>query len=197
MVAGSARLKLCDARDESAALVIIDVQQAIDDRDYWGPRNNPELEARLSELLSCWRKGNGRVVHVRHHSREPRSPYRAGQSGAEFKTCVAPREGERIVTKHVNNAFLETELERWLHHHGVTHLVMVGVTTAHSVGTSVRHAACLDFSVSVPADACADFPVTDRHGVVWSAEAVNDLSLALLDGEYAQVTSTHDIIQHF
>nr|WP_299246324.1 cysteine hydrolase family protein [uncultured Halomonas sp.] len=197
MATGSARLRLCDARDESAALVIVDVQQAIDDRDYWGRRNNPELEARLSELLNCWRRGNGHVVHVRHHSREPRSPYRAGQTGAEFKACVAPREGERIVTKHVNNAFLGTDLERWLHRHGVTHLVMAGVATAHSVGNSARHAACLDFGVSVPADACAGFPVADRDGKVWSAEAVHDLSLAQLDGEYAQVTDTHSIIRHF
>lgn len=197
MAAGSARLRLCDARDESAALVIIDVQQAIDDHGYWGPRNNPDLEARLSELLNCWRRGNGHIVHVRHHSREPRSPYRAGRSGAEFKACVAPRGGERIVTKHTNNAFVGTELERWLRHHGVTHLVMAGVATAHSVSTSVRHAACLDFGISVPADACASFAVTDRHQQPWSAEAVHDLSLALLDGEYAQVTDTHAIIQHF
>ncbi|MGC3873584.1 cysteine hydrolase family protein [Halomonas sp. GXIMD04776] len=197
MAAGSARLRLCDARDESAALVIIDVQQAIDDSDYWGHRNNPDLEERLTELLSCWRRGNGYIVHVRHHSREPRSPYRAGQPGAEFKACAAPHERERIITKHVNSAFVGTELELWLHRHGVTHLVMAGVATAHSVSTSVRHAACLDFSVSVPADACASFSVTDRHQQHWPAEKVHDLSLALLDGEYAQVTDTHAIIRHF
>ncbi|SHF42367.1 Nicotinamidase-related amidase [Modicisalibacter ilicicola DSM 19980] len=197
MAAGSARLRLCDARDESAALVIIDVQQAIDDRRYWGRRNNPELEERLAELLSCWRAGNGHVVHVRHHSRETRSPYRAGQPGAEFKSCVAPRDGERVVTKHVNSAFVGTELEVWLRRHGVSHLVIAGVATAHSVSTTVRHAACLDFSVSVPEDACAGFEVTSRHQAHWSAETVHDLSLALLDGEYAHVTTTHEVVQHF
>lgn len=195
--AGSARLRLCDARDQGSALVIIDVQQAIDDRHYWGRRNNPGMEASLAELLSCWRAGNGCIVHVRHFSRESRSPYRPGQPGVEFKECVMPRDGERVVTKHVNSAFVGTELETWLHRHGVSRLVVAGVATAHSVSTTVRHAACLDFTVSVPADACAGFEVSDRDGRHWSAEAVHDLNLALLDGEYADITSTHDIIQHF
>lgn len=197
MAAGSARLRLCDARDESAALVIIDVQRAIDDHSYWGRRNNPALEERLGELLSCWRAGNGHVVHVRHFSRTARSPYRPGQPGAEFKDCVAPREGECVVTKRVNSAFVGTELETWLYRHGVSRLVIAGVATAHSVSTTVRYAACLDFAVSVPADACAGFEVTDRHGRHWSAETVHELNLALLDGEYAEVTTTHDIVQRF
>lgn len=197
MASGSARLRLCDARDESAALVVIDVQQAIDDRHYWGRRNNPGLEAHLDALLSCWRGGTGHIVHVRHHSRLQRSPYRPGQPGADFKACVTPRNGEHVVTKSVNSAFVGTELETWLQRHGVSHLVIAGVATAHSVTTTVRHAACLDFSVSVPADACAGFELTDRQGRHWSAEAVHDLSLALLDGEYAEVTTTHDIVQRF
>lgn len=194
---GQAKLRICDARDEGAALMIIDVQQAIDDTQYWGERNNPDMEERLADLLACWRGGNGHVVHVRHFSRTPRSPYRSGQPGADFKACVMPRQGERVVTKHVNSAFVGTDLESWLRRHGVTRLVVAGVATAHSVSTTVRHAACLDFDVSVVNDACATFAVEDRHGQRWSADEVHRLNLALLDGEYAEIASTLEVVRHY
>lgn len=194
---GNARLRLCDARDEGAALMIIDVQRAIDDIDYWGERNNARMETNLENLLTCWRGGNGHIVHVRHFSHAPGSPYRSGQSGTEFKACVTPRQGERIVTKHVSSAFVGTDLEAWLRRHGVSRLVVAGVATAHAVSTTVRHAGCLDFMVTVAADACATFAVRDRHGRLWDAEQVHALSLALLDGSCAEVTSTQAIVQHF
>lgn len=197
MATGSARLRLCDARDESAALLVIGVQQAIDDQAHCGQRNNPHLEDRLGELLNCWRAGNGHIVHIRHLSRDPRSPYRSSQPGAEFKPCAVPRDNERVVTQHALSAFVGTELEIWLRWHGVSRLVIAGVATAHAVSTTVRHAACLDFTVVVPADACAGFEVTDRHGWHWSAQKVHDLSLALLDEKYADVTMAHEVVQHF
>ncbi|WP_355661379.1 cysteine hydrolase family protein [Halomonas salifodinae] len=191
---GSTSLRLCDARDESTALVIIDMQRAI---DGWGEPSNPDLEANLAELLACWRGGSGHIVHVRHFSRSPGSPRRAGQPGAEFKDCVTPAQGERVLTKHVDSAFVGTDLEAWLRRHGVGHLVVAGVTTGHAVGTTVRHGACLGFSLSVVEDACACFPLADLAGRAWSGEALHQASLALLAGRYATITSTREVVQYF
>lgn len=194
--AKGANLRLSDARDEGAALLIVDVQQAIDDTEYWGPRSNPLLEERLLELLACWRGGEGLVVHVRHFSHTPGSPYRCGQPGADFMACATPRPGERIVTKHVDSAFVGTDLEPWLRRHGASRLVVAGVSSAHSVSTTVRHAACLGFAVSVVDDACAAFDVKD-HERRWEAEEVHRFSLALLEDGYATVCSTRTVVQRF
>ncbi len=191
---GSASLRLCDARDESAALMIIDMQRAI---DGWGEPSNPHLEDNLAELLACWRGGSGHIVHVRHFSRSPGSQRRAGQPGAEFKACVTPAQGERVLTKYVDSAFVDTDLEAWLRRHGVGHLVVAGVTTGHAVATTVRHGACLGFSLSVVADACACFPLDNLAGQAWSGEALHQASLALLSGRYAAITSTHEVVQYF
>ncbi|MBZ9560182.1 MULTISPECIES: isochorismatase family protein [Modicisalibacter] len=194
---GAAHLRPADARDGGTALVLIDVQRGIDDTAYWGRRNNPALEDHLSELLACWRGGDGLVTHVRHHARLHASPLYPGNAGAAFKPCVMPHEGERIVTKYVESAFVGTGLETWLRRHGVSRLVVAGVATSRAVNATATHAACLDFAVTIVEDACADFELTDRHGTHWSAEAVHEFGMVLLDAHCGNVLSTHDVIRLF
>lgn len=98
-----------------------------------GVRNNPHAELRIAELLSAWRNAKVRVVHVRHISRTPRSPFWPGQEGVEFQEARAPLESENIVEKNVPDAFINTGLERWLHARGVNELVIVSVSTNNSV----------------------------------------------------------------
>lgn len=67
----------------SCALIIIDVQNAID-HPWWrqhGDRNHPHAEANIAHLLASWRERKLPVYHVRHDSRFPDSPYRPDQPG--------------------------------------------------------------------------------------------------------------------
>ena len=170
-------------------LIIVDVQNAIDD-PKWGPRNNPQAEARIAELLAAWRGARAPIVHIRHESTEAQSPYRPGQSGNAFKACAMPFEGEAIVVKQTNSAFIGTGLEELLEGGGATTLVIAGVLTHNSLESTVRHAGNLGFRVAVPADACWAVDVVDRTGRRWPADDVHQLSLAVMHGEYAEVTDT-------
>ena len=107
-------------------LLVIDVQEAIDD-PCWGPRNNPQADAAIGALLATWREAGFPVVHVRHDSVEPRSPYRAGQPLHAFKTVAAPAPDEPVVGKHTGSAFVETDLQERLEQAGCTTLVVCGV----------------------------------------------------------------------
>ena len=54
----------------NTALLIIDVQKAIDD-PVWskeGPRNNSGAERNISRLLECWRISARPIFHIRHDS---------------------------------------------------------------------------------------------------------------------------------
>ena len=86
-----------DYRD--AALLIIDLQQAIDDPRWAadGPRNNPDAEANAARLLEAWRKAGRVLAHVRHDSTEPGSTYRPGSPGHTFKPEMAPLPGETVI----------------------------------------------------------------------------------------------------
>src|SRR5436190_21866730 len=79
------------------ALLIVDVQRAIDDPSWGNDRNNRGAEGNIAKLLERWRGRGWPVIHIRHASRESRSTYRKGQPGFDFKAEVMPREGERIV----------------------------------------------------------------------------------------------------
>src|SRR5437763_65136 len=119
------------------ALLIIDLQRAIDDPS-WGERNNPQAEANVARLLAAWRARALPVYHVRHDSTEPRSTYRPGQPGNEFKPEVTPIPGEIVIPKKVNSAFIGTDLELQLRAAGHTRLVVTGVVTNNSVEATVR-----------------------------------------------------------
>ena len=79
----------------AAALLIIDVQKAIDAPYHAvdGPRNNPDAERRIAQLLVAWRLSHRPIIHIRHDSTTPSSAYRPGQQGNNFKTEVAPAPG--------------------------------------------------------------------------------------------------------
>ena len=181
---------------ESAALLIIDVQQAIDDPAWakHGPRNNPRAEENIAALLAAWRRSGRTVVHVKHESVEPGSTYRPGQPGCEFKPCAAPLAGEQVVAKHVNSAFIGTGLAESLRAAGTSCLVVCGVITNNSVEATVRMAGNLGFDTWLAHDAAFTFARPDYAGHLRSAAEVHAMSLANLEGEYCRVVTTGEIL---
>jgi nicotinamidase-related amidase len=176
-----------------AVLLLIDVQRAID-HPSWGVRNTPVMEANIVALLTAWRRGGRPIIHVRHVSREPGSTYRPGQAGVDFKPEAAPLPGETVITKHSNSAFIGTDLEARLRRDGRQTLVVAGVITNNSVEATARMAGNLGFDTVVVADATATFGRVDYNGKHHPAEDVHGLSLANLQGEYARIASTAEIL---
>lgn len=177
------------------ALILIDVQNAIDD-PVWGARNNPGAEDKLRHLLDAWRDAGASVYHVRHDSPEPQSPYRPGQPGNDFKPEAAPIAGEPIIAKTTNSAFIRTDFEERLRRSGHNSVVMAGVLASNSLEMSVRHAGNLGFDVCVVSDASWDVDTTDLHGRIWSAADVHALCLARINGEYARVISAAQAMEY-
>ncbi len=174
------------------ALVIVDLQNGIDD-PVWGPRNNPDAERVIAALLTFWRDWQLPIFHVRHDSTEPESPYRPGQSGNEFKAEARPLEGETVVVKHTNSAFIGTDLAEQLTSTGCDAVVYAGVITNNSLEATVRMSGNLGFRSFVVADGCWTVDKVDLRGRRWDAEDVHALSLANIDGEYASVVTADEI----
>ncbi|WNL37749.1 cysteine hydrolase family protein [Halomonas sp. PAMB 3264] len=178
---------------ELPALLIIDMQRGMSDPAA-GARNNACAETNIVRLLGVWRDAGAPVVHVRHISRSLDSPFWPGQEGAEFQPALAPWESEHVVEKNVPDAFVHSGLERWLRVRDIQRLVVVGVSTSNSVEASVRSAGNLGFDVTVVHDATFTFAKRDYAGVERSADEVHAMSLANLNGEYARIRSTEEML---
>ena len=177
----------------SAALLLVDIQQGLDD-PKWGKRNNPDFERHVAELLAAWRGARRPIIHVQHLSIEPNSPLRPDRPGHAFKPEAQPMPGEPVFQKHVNSAFIGTDLEAYLRSRGMDELVVAGITTDHCVSSTVRMAGNLGFKVTVLDDATATFERDGPDGVHYSADVMHGAALASLHGEFAIVRSTREVL---
>ena len=178
----------------NAALLVIDVQQGFL-HPHWGPRNNPDAETHIARLLSAWRSAGRPVRHVHHASRSPEGHFHRGAWGHAPKPQAEPRAGEPVHVKAVNSAFIGTELEAALRAEGTDTLVLVGLTTNHCVSTTARMAGNLGFHTYVVEDATATFDRAGLDGRTRPAADVHAAALSDLAGEFATVTSTHELLE--
>ncbi len=175
------------------ALIIIDMQIGMS-LPAAGVRNNPDAERNIATLLSTWRQKEQPIVHIRHISRSLNSSFYPNQPFADFQPQIAPLPHEHVVEKNVPDAFIQSGLERWLHQRDIKNLVIVGVSTNNSVEATARSAGNLCFKTLVVADATFAFAKKDYSGNLRTAQEVHDMSLANLEGEYAHILTTEELL---
>lgn len=179
---------------KNPALIVIDVQKGFDDKAYFGERNNPNAEENIAKLLKFWRQQHLPIIHYKNDSTEMHSPLRAGLPGNEIKDIVKPLKEEIVLTKMVNSAFVDPKLLLHLCTKKVTTLVLVGLTTDHCVSTTARHAANLGFAVYVVDDATATFDRASAYFGIATGETMHRIALLSLEGEFATIVKTEDLI---
>ncbi|BCB02945.1 cysteine hydrolase family protein [Bacillus sp. KH172YL63] len=174
-------------------LLLIDFQKAFSDPS-WGKRNNPDMEKNAYHLLKRWREREWPLVHVQHSSIDMESLLHSSSAGFDFIDEFQPLRGEKQIIKHVNSAFIDTDLDLFLKKEKFTSLVTMGFTTNHCVSATVRMAADLGYDVTVAHDAAACFETYSYDGSLFSAEIVHNLSLANLHRQYATISTTEHLI---
>ena len=180
--------------DNPPALLLIDIQKGLDELDYYGgARNNTHAEERAAELLAFWRKENYPLFHIKHNGKAP-SPLTPGKPGNAFKEITKPIEGERVIEKQTNSAFIGTPLHQILQESGITHLVIVGLTTPHCISSTARMAGNLGYTTYVISDATAAFDTPGTQGEKFDADLVHRVSLANLHNEFAMVLDSESLL---
>jgi nicotinamidase-related amidase len=179
----------------ATALIVVDVQRAFDQWEAAGKRrNNPGAVARIAELLAAFRKRQAPIFHIRHQGTRPGSSFLPDGPGYPVKDEAREQPGEPVIVKRVNSAFIGTDLENRLRAAGIKTLVICGATTNHCVETTTRMAGNLGFDACLVRDATWTFDRVGPDGDAHSAEAIHAMTLANLNGEFARIVSTAEII---
>lgn len=176
------------------ALIVVDVQKAFDEWEAHGKRrNNPNAILRIAELLADFRVKAAPIIHIRHASLNPNSLFKAERPGFAVKEEAREQEGEPVIIKHVNSAFIGTDLEARLRGAAIETVVVVGATTNHCVETTTRMAGNLGFDAKLVRDATWTFDREGADGEGFTAELVHAMTLANLRDEFAEIVTATDI----
>ena len=177
------------------ALIVIDVQRAFDEWEAAGRRrNNPEAITRIVELLTAFRGDDAPIFHIRHEGTRPGSSFSRAGTGYPVKDEAREMEGEPVIIKRVNSAFIGTDLESRLRAAGIQTVVICGATTNHCVETTTRMAGNLGFDARLVRDATWTFDRIGPDGDEHSAEDIHAMTLANLNGEFARIVLASEAI---
>ena len=177
----------------STALIVVDVQRAFDEWEAAGKRrNNPDAVARIVDLLAAFRQRRAPIFHIRHQGTRPTSSFRPEGTGYPVKDEARERDGEPVIVKRVNSAFIGTDLESRLRAAGIRTLVICGATTNHCVETTTRMAGNLGFDACLVRDATWTFDRIGPDGDAHAAEAIHAMTLSNLNGEFARIVTASE-----
>ena len=177
---------------DRAVLLPIDMQRAFDAAP-WPRRWNDRVDANGLALLEAWRAAGRPIIHVRHDSVQSGSTLAPGTPGNVFRPGFEPREGEPLVTKSVNSAFIGTDLDLRLKRLGAKHVVTFGISTDMCVSTTVRTGSNMGWDMILVPDACDCFDLPDGQGGTIAAEDVQRAHVATLGFEFARIMSTAEL----
>ncbi len=103
-----------------------------------------------------------------------------------------------VIQKSVNSAFYGTpDLHLWLAKRNFRNLVICGITTNRCCETTARMAGNLGYNTTFVIDATDAFDVAHADGRVTAASEVMRMTAANLDGEFATVLSTDEVLARY
>ena len=183
-------------KEENTALLLIDLQKGFDEEEHWGGnRNNKDAEKKAVSILTKWRALKFPIFHIVHSSQDPKSKLHKTHPGFQIKEDFTPLDGEPVIEKNVNSAFIGTDLKERLDREGIHKLVILGLTTNHCISTTTRMAGNLGYDTRLIADATATFDRIGMNGEIFDAELIHQTTLANLHNEFAQVINTVDLLE--
>ena len=179
--------------DAPSVLLPVDMQRAFD-LPSWPRRWNDAVDHNGLALLGAWRARGLPIIHVRHDSVSPGSTLAPGEPGNAFRPGFEPREGEPVVSKSVNSAFIGTDLDLRLKRLGIRRVVVFGITTDMCVSTTIRVGANLGYDMVLVEDACDCFDLPDGTGGTIPARTSHAAHVATLRYEFARVVTTRECL---
>ncbi|HMN37133.1 MAG TPA: cysteine hydrolase family protein [Hyphomicrobium sp.] len=168
-----------------SALILIDCQTTYREGVMQLEGVEPALQE-CAALLARARDAGSPVIHIQHDA-GPGSPYDTNAPIGKIADMVAPKPGEKVITKAYPSSFEKTDLDAELKRLGVTDLVIAGFMTHVCVNSTARAAFNLGYRPTVVASATATRSLPNPVGGDLPAREVHESALAALADIFAIV----------
>lgn len=168
-----------------SALILIDCQNTYREGIMQLEGVEPALQE-CAKLLSRARSAGTPVIHIQHDA-GPGSPYDVNAPIGQIADPVAPRPGEKIITKTLPSSFEGTDLDEELKRLGVTDLVLAGFMTHVCINSTARAAFNHGYRPTVVASGTATRSIPDPRGSDVPASVMHTAALAALSDIFAIV----------
>lgn len=173
------------------ALLIIDMQNFVKSRIAQGVEFAPsDCIENMIQVVGQFRAQGKPIIHIRHETAASGSTLSKNSVHAAPMPAFAPRKGETVFIKSTSSAFASTELCAWLQRADLRDVAVIGAVAGYCVNSTVRAGADLGFNMTVIRDAIISFSLPEAG---LKAPTVLDVTLGLLDGEFAQLVSTEEL----
>ena len=178
---------------KNTALLVIDVQDSFFETTYWQSGGFEEFKKSTLRLIESCKANNVPIVQVLHSEPESiGSPFHP-DSGLIQAMEFLPKTFEARFTKHVHNAFTDTQLGDWLKSNGIQRLLVSGIRTEQCCETTTRIGFDLGYEMTFVIDATLTFDMQDHRGKTIPAEEIKDKTRLVLEHRFAQVKTADEL----
>ena len=157
-----------------------------------------EMAPNLLKLIDAARSAGIRIYFIRNFGDDRNLPpmmrlrkLRIGRTrvlcpekawGGEQYDGFVPQPGDTVIKKHVNSAFIGTDLQEILKKDGIKSIMVTGVATNICCESTIRDGSMMGFYIVIPRDCVGGY----------NREAHED-SLSLIDFNWGWVTTSEEI----
>jgi nicotinamidase-related amidase len=193
-----------------SALLVVDSQTGAITSNFWGTaRSNPSYERNVTKILSAFRSfpkshESPHIIHIYHSSLNASSPLHASSAGMSFHTSSLPQEGEPVISKSSNSAFITPELEKLLREREIWKVYFIGLSVDLCLGSTIRSASDLGVADHTDEEGNlikGDIILVEDATAAWAkkdgkfdAETVHGVHVESLKGEFARILSTEQVV---
>lgn len=171
------------------AILVVDVQtELVNDKPY----QCEKLLCNIQKVLCVAREKKQEVIFVRHNGCWG-DELEAQTSGWEIYKDVVPIEGELIIDKCYNSAFMNTSLHSYLQEKNISELIIMGLQTEYCIDTTVKVAFELGYTVTVPKDTTSTY----NNEFMTAHELIRFYERNIWGNRFAKVLTVEQVIATF
>jgi nicotinamidase-related amidase len=173
------------------ALLVVDAQESFRHRPYWSDRDAPAFQERLQTLIDGARASGIPVIQIFHVEDTGMFSLASGHVKTMTGVSITP---DAIFHKRSHSALVGSGLDVWLVQHGIRRVIVSGIRTEQCCETTTRHASDLGYQVDYVSEATLTFPMTDRHGKLWTPDEIKARTELVLQDRFARIVTVEEAL---